>query len=138
MIHQCAVGRPYGYRYVKKTDMSAAYDEVVESESEVEVVRLNFDAYTRQGHSIGAIAGLLNQREVPARTRQSRWERPTLWRMLHNPAYAGHAFYGKTELRSRRRITRRLRQRDLCSRDSSFSGTASSGVDRNSRTRFGQ
>jgi hypothetical protein len=111
-------GAPYGYRYVRKTDTSAAYYEVVESEAEV--VRLIFDAYTRQGLSIGAIAGLLNQREVPTRTRQSRWERPTIWRMLHNPAYAGHAFYGKTELRPRRRITRRLRQRGLCSRDSSF------------------
>ena len=111
-------GAPYGYRYVKKTDTSAAYYEVVESEAEV--VRLIFDAYTRQGLSLGAIAGLLNQREVPTRTRESRWERPTLWRMLHNPAYAGHAFYGKTELRPRQRITRRLRQRGVCSRDSSF------------------
>src|SRR5215472_13691446 len=111
-------GAPYGYRYVKKTDTSAAYYEVVESEAEV--VRLIFDAYTRQGLSLGAIADLLNQREVPTRTRDSRWERPTLWRMLHNPAYAGHAFYGKTELRPRQRITRRLRQRGLCSRDSSF------------------
>ena len=111
-------GAPYGYRYVKKTDTSAAYYEVVESEAEV--VRLIFDAYTRQGLSLGAIAGLLNQREVPTRTRESRWERPTLWRMLHNPAYAGHAFYGKTELRPRQRITRHLRQRGVCSRDSSF------------------
>jgi site-specific DNA recombinase len=111
-------GAPYGYRYVKKTDTSAAYYEVVESEAEV--VRLIFDAYTRQGLSIGAIAGLLNQREVPTRTRHGRWERPTIWKMLHNPAYAGHAFYGKTELRPRQRITRRLRQRGLCSRDSSF------------------
>ena len=111
-------GAPYGYRYVKKTDTSAAYYEVVESEAEV--VRLIFDAYTRQGLSLGAISGLLNQREVPTRTRESRWERTTLWRMLHNPAYAGHAFYGKTELRPRQRITRRLRQRGLCSRDSSF------------------
>lgn len=111
-------GAPYGYRYVKKTDTSAAYYEVVESEAEV--VRLIFDAYTRQGLSLGAIAGLLNQREVATRTRHSRWERPTIWRMLHNPAYAGRAFYGKTELRPRQRITRRLRQRGLCSRDSSF------------------
>ncbi len=56
-------GAPYGYRYVKKTDTSAAYYEVVESEAEV--VRLIFDAHTRQGRSVGAIAGLLNQREVP-------------------------------------------------------------------------
>jgi site-specific DNA recombinase len=111
-------GAPYGYRYVKKTDSSAAYYEVVESEAEV--VRLIFDAYTRQGLSIGAIAGLLNQREVPTRTQHSRWERPTIWRMLHNPAYEGRAFYGKTELRPRQRITRRLRQRGLSSRDSAF------------------
>jgi site-specific DNA recombinase len=111
-------GAPYGYRYVKKTDTSAAYYEVVESEAEV--VRLIFDVYTRQGLSIGAIADLLKQREVPTRTRHSRWERPTIWKMLHNPAYAGRAFYGKTELRPRQRITRRLRQRGPCSRDSSF------------------
>ena len=47
-------GAPYGYRYVKKTDTSAAYYEVMESEAEV--VRFIFDAYTRQGLSIGAIA----------------------------------------------------------------------------------
>jgi site-specific DNA recombinase len=91
-------GAPYGYRHVKKTDTSAAYYEVVESEAEV--VRFIFDAYTRQGLSLGAIAGMLNQREVPTRARQSRWERPTLWRMLHNPACAGRAFYGTRPLPS--------------------------------------
>jgi len=111
-------GAPYGYRYVKKTDTSAAYYEVVESEAEV--VRLIFDACARQSLSIGAIADLLNQREVPTRTQHSQWERPTIWRMLHNPAYEGRAFYGKTELRPRQRITRRLRQRGLSSRDSAF------------------
>src|ERR1700746_3042330 len=51
-------GAPYGYRYVKKTDTSAAYYEVVESEAEV--VHFIFDAYTRQGLSLGAIAGFLH------------------------------------------------------------------------------
>src|SRR5205085_2685596 len=41
-------------------------------------------------------------------------------RMLHNPAYEGRAFYGKTELRPRQWIARRLRQRGLPSRDSAF------------------
>jgi len=40
----CCRAPPYGYRYVKKTDTSAAYYEVVESEAEV--VRLIFNAYT--------------------------------------------------------------------------------------------
>src|SRR5579864_3189826 len=111
-------GAPYGYRYVKKSDASAAYYEVVESEAEV--VRLVFDAYTRRGLSMGTIARLLNQREVPTRTQHSQWNRSTVWKMLHNPAYQGRAYYGKTELRPRQRITRRARQRGLPSRNSAF------------------
>src|SRR6202161_4747404 len=56
-------GAPYGYRYVKKSDTSAAYYEVIETEAEV--VRLVYDAYTQQGLSINAITRLLNEREVP-------------------------------------------------------------------------
>src|SRR6202162_2019826 len=67
-------GAPYGYRYVKKSDSTAAYYEVIEAEAEV--VRLVFDAYTRQGLSIGAIAGLLNQREVPTRTQHTGGNAP--------------------------------------------------------------
>lgn len=40
-------GAPYGYRYVKKSDTSAAYYEVIEAEAEV--VRLVFEAYTNKG-----------------------------------------------------------------------------------------
>ena len=61
-------GAPYGYRYVKKTDTSAAYYEVVESEAEV--VRLIFNAYTRQGLSIGAIPAY----SINARSRRGREE----------------------------------------------------------------
>src|SRR5579864_508623 len=112
-------GAPYGYRYVKKSETSAAYYEVTESEAAV--VRLIFEAYARQGLSIGAIARLLNQRGVPTRSGHSQWKRSTIWRMLHNPAYQGRACYGKTELRPRQRITRRLRQRQgLMSRNSAF------------------
>jgi site-specific DNA recombinase len=112
-------GAPYGYRYVKKSETSAAYYEVTESEAAA--VRLIFEAYARQGLSIGAIARLLNQRGVPTRSGHSQWKRSTIWRMLHNPAYQGRACYGKTELRPRQRITRRLRQRqELMSRNSAF------------------
>src|SRR5258708_6313652 len=111
-------GAPYGYRYVKKSDSATAYYEVIEAEADVR--QLVFDTYTKEGLSINAIARLLNHPPIPTPQASSRWERPTIWRMLHNPAYAGHAFYGKTELRPRRRITRRPRERGLCSRDSSF------------------
>jgi site-specific DNA recombinase len=127
-------GAPYGYRYVKKSDTSAAYYEVMESEAEV--VRVVFDAYTQQGLSMGAIARLLNQREVPTRTQHSQWNRSTVWKMLHNPAYQGRAYYGKTELRPRQRITRAPAW--AAQPQQRVSGTAASRLDRNPRTGVGQ
>jgi site-specific DNA recombinase len=110
-------GAPYGYRYVKKSDISAACYEVIEAEAQV--VRTVFETYTEHGMSINAIARMLNERHIPTRTAKTRWERSTLWGMLRNPAYHGKACYGKTELRQRQRITRPLRQRNaLPSRDS--------------------
>jgi len=111
--HQGAVnvlaGAPYGYRYVRKTETSAAYYEVLEAEAAV--VRQIFTWYTEQGQSINAIARALNATQVPTRSGAARWERSTVWGLLRNPAYAGHACYGKTALRPRQRITRPLRQR---------------------------
>src|SRR6266571_3941252 len=102
-------GAPYGYRYVRKTETSAAYYAVIEAEAQV--VRLVFEAYTQQGVSINAIARMLNQQQIPTRTAKTRWERSTVWGILRNPAYQGKACYGKTELRPRQRITRPIRQR---------------------------
>jgi len=110
-------GAPYGYHYVRKSDSSAAYYEVIEPEAAV--VRRVYQAYTQQGLSINAIARLLNEEQIPTRTGTTRWERSTVWGMLRNPAYRGRACYGKTELRPRQRITRPLRKRQgLASRNS--------------------
>jgi site-specific DNA recombinase len=103
-------GAPYGYRYVRKTDTSAAYYEVVESEADV--VRMVFATYTQQRFSINAIARLLNERGISTRTGKTRWERSVVWAMLRNPAYEGTACYGKTEQSPRQRITRPLRQKN--------------------------
>lgn len=109
-------GAPFGYRYVKKSDTSAAFYEVVETEAKV--VRMVFEIYTQQALSINAIARLLNERRIATRTGKGRWERSTVWGMLRNPAYRGTACYGKTEQRPRQRVTRPLRQRRaLPSRD---------------------
>ncbi len=102
-------GAPYGYRYVKKSDSTAAYYEVMEAEAEV--VRLVFQTYIEQAASINAITRMLNERQIPTRKGIARWERSTVWAMLRNPAYVGRACFGKTELRPRQRITRPLRQR---------------------------
>src|SRR5450631_2345316 len=102
-------GAPYGYRYVRKTDDSAAYYEVIEAEAAV--VRMVYERYTIGGMSIGAITRLLNDRGVATRKKISRWERSTTWAMLRNPAYKGTAYFGKTRIAQRQRITRPLRLR---------------------------
>jgi site-specific DNA recombinase len=102
-------GAPFGYRYVRKSDTSVAFYEVIEDEAKV--VRMVFEIYTQQRLSINAIARLLNERQIATRTGKGRWERSTVWGMLRNPAYRGTACYGKTEQRPRQRVTRPLRQR---------------------------
>src|ERR1700730_11815384 len=109
-------GAPYGYRYVRKNDTSAAFYEIIETEAKV--VRMVFEIYTQQGLSITAVALVLNERQIATRTGKGRWERSTVWGMLRNPAYQGTACDGKTEQRPRQRVTRPLRPRkDLPSRD---------------------
>jgi site-specific DNA recombinase len=85
---------PYGYRYVKKTELAQAYYEVVASEAEI--VRKIFDLYTVEGRSIRAIVGVLNAQNVATRSKKA-WVHSTVWNMLKNPAYEGRACYGKTE-----------------------------------------
>jgi len=102
-------GAPYGYRYVKKSDSGDAYYEVIETETAV--VRTVYELFTVQHLSIGAITRWLNEQAIVTRTGDSRWERSTVWAMLRNPAYIGKACFGKTERKSRQRITRPLRQR---------------------------
>jgi site-specific DNA recombinase len=102
-------GAPYGFRYIKKTETSNSYYEIIEQEAEV--VRKAFELYTGSWFSIGGVVRWLNDQEVPTRKRISRWERSTVWAMLRNPAYVGRACFGKTESVPRQRITRPLRQR---------------------------
>ena len=102
-------GAPYGYRYIKKTETSGAYYQVIESEATM--VRKVFGLYTQAGLSINAIAHWLNEHEVPTRRGAARWCRSTVWAMLRNPAYRGRACFGKTEASERRKTTRALRQR---------------------------
>src|SRR5450631_358576 len=102
-------GAPYGYRYVRMTDDSAAYYEIVEEEATI--VRMVYERYTVGGLSIGAITRLLNERGIPTRKKTTRWERSVTWAMLRNPAYKGTAYFGKTKITARKRITRPIRLR---------------------------
>jgi site-specific DNA recombinase len=102
-------GAPYGYRYVRKTQETAAYYEIIEAQAVV--VRSVYAWYTSDGLSIAAIVRRLNEQGVPTCKGLSRWERSTVWAMLRNPAYKGLACFGKTKQAERQRITRPLRLR---------------------------
>jgi site-specific DNA recombinase len=102
-------GAPFGYRFIRKTDHSAAYYQI--DEEQARVVRRMFELYSVAGLSIGAIARLLNEQAIPTCKRRGRWERSTVWGMLRNPAYKGQACFGKTTLAPRQRITRPIRMR---------------------------
>ncbi|WP_247321077.1 recombinase family protein [Bradyrhizobium sp. 141] len=102
-------GAPFGYRYKRKTDHSAAYYEI--DERQAGVVRWVYELYTAKNHSIGAITRLLNERQIPTAKETGRWERSTVWAMLRNPAYKGMACFGKTRIAPRMRVTRPLRLR---------------------------
>src|ERR1700694_4986208 len=88
-------GAPFGYRYVRKNEQSAAYYEI--NEVEAPVVRWVYERYTIAGLSIGAITRLLNEQRIPTRKQTGRWERSTVWAMLRNPTYKGAAGFGKTQ-----------------------------------------
>jgi site-specific DNA recombinase len=67
-------GAPYGYRYVRKSDDSAARYEIIDAEADI--VRTVYQSYIGGGLSIGAITRLLNGNcspRVPPRHGSSAW-----------------------------------------------------------------
>lgn len=88
-------GAPYGYLYVKKTDVHDAHYEVLEDEAAV--VRKIYQWYTVEQHSMGQICRMLREDGVSTRTGLKRWDKTVVWGILRNPAYIGKACYGKTE-----------------------------------------
>ena len=90
-------GAPFGYRYIRKTPDSRG------------PLR---DPRARGGAGRGAVPPLRRRRryhrgpgpladqtrDVPTRTGKHRWDRSVIWGMLRNPAYAGRAVFGKTQI----------------------------------------
>jgi site-specific DNA recombinase len=102
-------GAPFGYRYIRKTDLSAAHYQI--DQAQAQVVRRIFELYGVAGLSIDAIANRLNEQAVPTCKGNGWWRRSTIWKMLRNPAYKGQACFGKTTGAPRRRVTRPIRLR---------------------------
>jgi site-specific DNA recombinase len=94
-------GAPYGYRYITKHagGGSAAYEIAPEQAA---IVRQVFDWVGRDRLSIGEVARRLKQQGTLSPTGKAWWDRSSVWGMLKNPAYAGHAAFGKTRIGERR------------------------------------
>lgn len=89
-------GAPFGYRYLAKTAHApAAYQVIAE---EAALVRELFRRYTDDGASIADLTRWLSEQGVLTRTGKTRWDRSVVWGMLRNPAYAGQAVFGKTQV----------------------------------------
>ncbi len=106
-------GAPYGYRYVKKSDASNAFYEVIEAEAAV--IREMFRLYVEEFRSIGDLARWLDAQGIRTRKGAACWQRPTIGAMLRNPAYKGTACFGKRERADAERVNRRSRQRGVTS-----------------------
>ena len=89
-------GAPFGYRYRRKTPECGATYEIVEHEAAM-VAEL-FRRYTDDGASIAELTRWLTDHWHPTRTGKTRWDRSVVWGMLRNPAYAGQAAFGKTQV----------------------------------------
>jgi site-specific DNA recombinase len=93
-------GAPYGYRYVGKPQGGgvARYDILPE---QARVVQQIFAWVARDRLSLGEIRRRLHEQGMPSPTGQPYWPRGTLANLLKNPAYQGHAGFGKLRHRSR-------------------------------------
>ena len=87
-------GAPFGYRYVRKSDLAGAVYQIAEDEAAL--VAEMFRRYADEGASIADLARWLTGQGVSTRTGKHRWDRSVIWGMLRNPAYAGTAVFGKT------------------------------------------
>ena len=107
-------GAPYGYRYLRRSEISDARYEIAENEAAV--VRELFRRYTEDQVSMADLVRWLGAEEIPTSTGKARWDRSTIWGMLRNPAYAGRAAFLKTvrtDQRARLNRTTRLQGRGV-------------------------
>ena len=90
-------GAPFGYRYVRKTPESGARYEVIPHEAVL--VAEMFRRYADDGAAIADLGRWLDRRRAspPAPARNAGTGR-VIWGMLRNPAYAGTAVFGKTQV----------------------------------------
>jgi site-specific DNA recombinase len=89
---------PYGYRYIGKHDSGGAGARLEIVLEEARVVQQIFDWIGRERLSIGEVRRKLGQRGEKTRSGKTWWDRASIWGILKNPAYKGHAAFGKTRI----------------------------------------
>jgi site-specific DNA recombinase len=89
-------GAPFGYRYIRKTPDAGARYEIIEHEAAL--VAEMFRRYADDGATIADLARWMGSQGAATRTGKHRWDRSVIWGMLRNPAYAGRAVFGKTQV----------------------------------------
>src|SRR5271165_5423411 len=89
-------GAPFGYRYIRKTPQAGAGYEIIEHEAVL--VAGMFRRYADDGATIADLARWMAAAGAVTRTGKHRWDRSVIWGMLRNPAYAGRAVFGKTQV----------------------------------------
>ncbi len=90
-------GAPYGYRYISKSggDGVARWEvDPVQSEH----VRWMYQWVGGEGCSLAEVVRRLFSRDVRTVGGKSKWDTATIRGILLNPAYHGHAIYGKVRL----------------------------------------
>ena len=90
-------GAPYGYRYICKSQSDGAARWEVDA-IRSEHVKLIFQWVGNDGCSLAEVVRRLAQRSINTVNGKAKWDTATIRGILINPAYHGHAVYGKKRL----------------------------------------
>lgn len=101
-------GAPYGYSYITKAQNNGVARWEVDPILS-EHVQLMFRWVGEAGCSLAEVARRLKERSIPTCKGNSKWDNATIRGILTNPAYHGHAIYGKTHFSQRKPGKRAIR-----------------------------
>lgn len=94
-------GAPYGYRYISKTQGDGAARWEVDPVRSKHVQHI-FQWVGNDGCSLAEVVRRLSDRSIKTAHGKAQWDCSTIRGILLNPAYYGHAYYGKQHLVQRK------------------------------------
>ncbi len=90
-------GAPYGYRYVSKAQNDGVAKWEIDPIASKHVQQM-FRWVGEEGCSLAEVVRRLSDRSIKTVHGNSMWDRMTIRGILNNPAYHGHAIYGRKRL----------------------------------------